>query len=101
MRRISGLALGSLTDQMEVALAPVQIDDPAAVEVGILFRTKLYLLIIPFGDKRFGAKLDGPGGILSERMLSLWIGLLVVPEAYAASSTMTMVTDRMRIDAGL
>ena len=96
-----GLALGSITDQMEVALAPVQIDDLAAVEEGILFRMKLYLLIIPFGDERFSAKLDGPGGILSERILSLWIGLLIVPKAYAASGTVTMITDRMRIDAGL
>ena len=50
-----GLALGSITDQMEVALAPVQVHDLAAVEVGILFRTELHLLIIPFGDERFSA----------------------------------------------
>ncbi len=80
---------------MEVALAPVQIDDLAAVEVGIFFRTELHFLIIPFGNEQLSAELDGPGGILSERILSLWVGLLIVPEAYAASSTMTVETDRM------
>ncbi len=48
----AGLAPGSTTDQMKVALAPVQIDDRAAVENGILFRTELHFLIIPFRHQR-------------------------------------------------